>query len=499
MNSIRQIHQPTISQAKPAAMGNGTVYAERVDFSRGSQGAYSLSNPQRLQAFSSQIVSQASETTRFEATRYGVYSLDSLGVAKQQEKTPQLEYVREERLQNLQLSIETKEGDVLNIEITADSGELDKEFANRLVYKFDVQGDLNGQEVAALGQLLPELMGDAAEFFQSPNGLVQLDSLQSVNRNQIQAVDIDLSTKNSRLDANYAFDEASNMHSLDVNQNNYRYHVEVSGDALFLSGDIENNADIKQYLELIDGVMEDHYGAGYLSKSSFFSTGLVSLMSIATQPEETSSNRHSDDKDSDSRLQRQAFDVLLPKAQVAVKRMFSGLPDFRAEFNSPVSSPNPKNSGELDLLNIGLSQKTGITNEGTSAGLLTHIKQDIDVDIDSRKHSRLPGRLQVDFEKGDYVYEVKKLHYKEQRSLDVLESTTPTFAQVSQHTTGESMRKEVRNDEVVARESKHIDHSTVQDMLALVSEKQSPNDTIKTLINRQMVEEVLGQYEKLKL
>ena len=482
-------------------MGNGTVYAERVDFSSGSQGAYSLSNSQRLQAFSSQVVSQASETTRFEATRYGVYSLDSLGAAKQPEKTSQLEYVRDERLQNLQLSIETKEGDVLNIEITADSGELDNEFANRLVYKFDVQGDLNDQETAALGQLLPELMSDAADFFQSPNGLVQLDSLQSVNRNQIQAVDIDLSTKNSRFDANYAFDEANNMHTLDVNQNNYRYHVEVSGDALFSSGDIENNADIKQYLELIDGVMEDHYGAGSSSQSAFFSTGLMSLMSVATQSEElsNSNNKNSDDKEEDNRLQRQAFDVLLPKAQVAVKRMFSGLPDFTAEFNSAVSSPNHKNRGELDLLNIGLSQKTDIANKGTTAGLITHIKQDIDVDIDSRKHSRLPGRLQVDFEKGDYVYEVKKLHYKAQRELDILESTTPTFAQLSQHTTGDSMRKEVRNDEVVARESKHIDHSTVQDMLALVSEKQSPNDVVETLINRQMVEEVLGQYEKLDL
>ncbi len=480
-------------------MGNDTAYVERVGFSGGSQGAYSLSNSQRLQAFSSQIVSQASETTRFEATRYGVYSLDTLGAAKQPEETSQLEYVRDERLQNLQLSIETKEGDVLNIEITADSGELDNEFANRLVYKFDVQGDLNDQETSALGQLLPELMSNAADFFQSPNGLVQLDSLQNVNRNQIQAVDIDLSTKDSRFDANYTFDDANNMHVLDVNQNNYRYHVEVSGDALFSSGDIENNADIKQYLELIDGVMEDHYGAASSSQSTFFSTGLVSLMSIATQPEELLNNSNNGDKEEGNRLQRQAFDLLLPKAQVAVKRMFSGLPDFTAEFNSAVRSPNHKNSGELDLLNIGLSQKTDITNEGTTAGLLTHIKQDIDVDIDSRKHSRLPDRLQVDFEKGDYVYEVKKLHYKAQRELDILESTTPTFAQFSQHTTGESMRKEVRSDEVVARESKHIDHLTVQDMLALVSEKQSPNDVVETLINRQMVEEVLGQYEKLDL
>ena len=126
------------------------------------------------------------------------------------------------------------------------------------------------------------------------------------------------------------------------------------------------------------------------------------------------------------------------------------------------------------------------------------LKQKIDVDIDSRKHSRLPDRLKIDFDKGDYVYEIKKMHYQETRDLKLLDKSTPIFAQVSQHTVGDYERKEVRNDKVVSRDKNHIDHATVQDVLALVTKEQSPNEVIDTLIKRQMVEEIEKLSKKLE-
>ena len=497
--NIRQINQRPVSQTRTSALANGSTTVNGVDTSAGPQGSYSLANTQLLQAFSEQVVNQAASTARFEATSYGIYSLESLNNVRQPQQESSLAYTVDQRLQKLQLTIETKEGDILSIEISADKGalsstvdgETDKNFANRLVYKFTVEGDLNEQETSALGQLLPGLMQDAATFFNTPDSLLQLDSLQSINTNQISAVDIDLSARDKNFNANYEFDGASQMYTLDVNQNNYRYNIAVSNDALFSGGDIKNNADMKQYLELIDGVMEDHYGVSSDAKADFFSAGLVSLMSIAASPEGKEGKE-------ESLPLRQSFDALLPKGQVAAKRMFSGLPDFTAEFKSPQNSPNHKNKSELSLLNLSLSKKTTVLDQKMSAGLLTHIEQKIDVDIDSRKHSRLPDRLKIDFDKGDYVYEIKKMHYQETRDLKLLDKSTPIFAQVSQHTVGDYERKEVRNDKVVSRDKNHIDHATVQDVLALVTKEQSPNEVIDTLIKRQMVEEIEKLSKKLE-
>ena len=514
MDITRQISNLDAANAKLAPLGNGSVLLEQNGFAERQAKAFSLSNAAQMQAFSNKVVEYAPEVSRFEATRLGIYSLESLQGIKEQvnygvegegdgSSNESLAYIRDSSLQKLSVTIETQEGDRLTINITADrgavsvEGDTSKTSASRLFYSFDVSGDLNESEMIAIGELLPSVMSDTASFFAQPNGLLSLDSIKKIDKYQISGLDIDLVAERNQFHAKYEFDDINQKHRLNVNQNGYRYNVSVSNDALYLTGDIENNADIKQYQEILAATTREHFGAAYAQQDIFFTAGLVSLMEVASQRPETDQEKLEDDKDNDH-TQRAAFNRLLPNAQVAVKRLFSGLPDFDAEFHSPITKPNQNNVMELNLFSVELSQKTKVSSRGSGIGEITRIEQKSTIDIDSRKHSALPNRLRVDFKNGDYVYEIKKLHYEALRELDILESDKPIAASFSQFTEGDYDRKEVKNGEVVARKSMHTEHRTTQDMLALVSEKQSPNDVVETLIKRQMVDEVLKQYGKLR-
>ena len=146
-----------------------------------------------------------------------------------------------------ELSVKTKEGDVINITFNSSQGydENVDQSANELTFSYQVEGELSEAEHKALTQVMSGVGAMADEFFKvSENSFnpftganqadMSLDFLSDINHQQLSDFDLSLSTNTGSnasartIDLSYQFDHVAHQQNFDFESKNGSQVVDFS-------------------------------------------------------------------------------------------------------------------------------------------------------------------------------------------------------------------------------------------------------------------------------
>ncbi|MEN8636650.1 hypothetical protein ABFV74_13170 [Pseudoalteromonas distincta] len=175
-----------------------------------------------------------------------------------------------------ELSVKTKEGDVINITFNSSQGydENTGEAVDGFSLSYEVNGDLSEAEHKALTQVLSGVGEMADEFFKvsenSFNPLIvpnqtdmSLDFLAGFNSEQLTGFDVsfsttqnkDLDSKENTLDLSYSIDEASNQQALVFKAAGGQNDIDFALDMSTIGA--KDTQQMQQYLASLDQSLED--------------------------------------------------------------------------------------------------------------------------------------------------------------------------------------------------------------------------------------------------
>ena len=175
-----------------------------------------------------------------------------------------------------ELSIKTKEGDVINITFNSSQGYDEKtgEAVDGFSLSYEVNGDLSEEEHKALSQVLNGVGEMADEFFKvSENSFspiivpnqtdMSLDFLAGFNSEQLAGFNVSFSTTQNdaldtgenNLDLSYSIDEASNQQALVFKSEGGQNEIDFALDMSTIGG--KDTQQMQQYLASLDQSLED--------------------------------------------------------------------------------------------------------------------------------------------------------------------------------------------------------------------------------------------------
>jgi hypothetical protein len=173
-----------------------------------------------------------------------------------------------------ELSVKTKEGDVINITFNSSQGydENVDQSANELTFSYQVEGELSEAEHKALTQVMSGVGAMADEFFKvSENSFnsftganqadMSLDFLSDINHQQLSDFDLSLSTNTGSnasartIDLSYQFDHAAHQQNFDFESKNGSQVVDFSVSMSAYGG--SDATQMQQYLAALDANLED--------------------------------------------------------------------------------------------------------------------------------------------------------------------------------------------------------------------------------------------------
>ncbi|MFT6248025.1 MAG: hypothetical protein ACJAUY_002116 [Cognaticolwellia sp.] len=175
-----------------------------------------------------------------------------------------------------ELSIKTKEGDVINITFNSSLGYDEKtgEAVDGFSLSYEVNGDLSEEEHKALSQVLNGVGEMADEFFKvSENSFsplivpnqtdMSLDFLAGFNSEQLAGFNVSFSTTQNdahdtgenNLDLSYSIDEASNQQALVFKSEGGHNEIDFALDMSTIGG--KDTQQMQQYLASLDQSLED--------------------------------------------------------------------------------------------------------------------------------------------------------------------------------------------------------------------------------------------------
>ena len=175
-----------------------------------------------------------------------------------------------------ELSIKTKEGDVINITFNSSQGYDEKtgEAVDGFSLSYEVNGDLSEEEHKALSQVLNGVGEMADEFFKASENsfsplIVQnktdmsLDFLAGFNSEQLAGFNVSFSTTQNdaldtgenNLDLSYSIDEASNQQALVFKSEGGQNEIDFALDMSTIGG--KDTQQMQQYLASLDQSLED--------------------------------------------------------------------------------------------------------------------------------------------------------------------------------------------------------------------------------------------------
>ena len=176
-----------------------------------------------------------------------------------------------------ELSIKTKEGDVINITFNSSQGYDEKtgEAVDGFSLSYEVNGDLSEEEHKALSQVLNGVGEMADEFFKvSENSFsplivpnqtdMSLDFLAGFNSEQLAGFNVSFSTTQNdahdtgenNLDLSYSIDEASNQQALVFKSEGGHNEIDFALDMSTIGG--KDTQQMQQYLASLDQSLEDN-------------------------------------------------------------------------------------------------------------------------------------------------------------------------------------------------------------------------------------------------
>ncbi|MBH0072197.1 hypothetical protein I6E78_09395 [Pseudoalteromonas sp. NZS127] len=175
-----------------------------------------------------------------------------------------------------ELSVKTKEGDVINITFNSSQGYDEKtgEAVDSFGISYEVNGDLSEAEHAALTQVMAGVGEMADEFFKVSQyansryvpvnqGDMNLDFLADFNHQQLSGFDVSFSTTQNdvldtgenTLDLSYSIDEASNQQALVFKSESGQNEIDFALDMSTIGA--KDTQQMQQYLASLDQSLED--------------------------------------------------------------------------------------------------------------------------------------------------------------------------------------------------------------------------------------------------
>ncbi len=341
------------------------------------------------------------------------------------------------------LEIETKDGDKVTIHIGEEFGVGTDNFTgySGSSFGFEVEGELDEDELAAIQKLATEL-GQSTDAFFNGRGMAELNGLESFDREELVGFDLELQNSFISQSAEFHFevDQDNGNQTLSASQYGLTYEFTVDTDNNLVSGGLEENAQFQSYLDLIDKTAASYkiHGVSAREVASFFKDGFSSALNIGIT--------NQDDEDDTNPLS--------PEQKSVAQSIVSGLPDFEAKFfGTNDIAPNLQRPNEKSFMSLEIDQETKIREGLNSQGEFTEVTQTSNYEMDIRQHKPLNGLDLVDFKYQNYRYETLKEEGSLIRSINMDEDGSINSGLVSQSQSKEETSTEYRNGDVSDREA----------------------------------------------
>ncbi len=315
------------------------------------------------------------------------------------------------------LDIETRDGDKVSIEIETEEGFGNFLRFNGTSFSLDIDGELDEDELEAIQALAVELSNASGAFYNG-RGMVQLNGLQSFDREELAGFDLALNGELPSKGATFHFDidEQSGEQTLEASQMGLKYNITLELNNRLVSEnvhqDLDSNEQFLAYLKTIDSASRAYKAAGVSPRdiATFFKDGF----STAFQLYPDSSQEAGEPSPLEGNVS--------PQQAALAQSALSGLADFQADFfavGRDGISPNPEKPSERSFMSLEMEQETKIRGSHAPYGGPVKVEQYSHYEADIRQHKPLPGLEQVDFENKNYQYETLKQQETLVRSLDI--------------------------------------------------------------------------------
>jgi hypothetical protein len=438
-----------------------------------------LSNTKRASAATYEHLSKTSKALQhdFKSMRENMADLSNFAASNSEyessyrtrvDQMDDAESVRQGRL--MSLTIRTKEGDEIDFQIDRSIAlESNRDGMMRVAetrISFSISGDLNEEEREALAELASKL-GLLADTYLS-NKDASMSDLLDLDQDALSGFSFDIKgVESSNFSAQYAEDDMAGTRSLSANLDDYTYELNTESGGLYLDPSLSDN---EQYLAIrdliLDTAMDYEAGDSGVGKTSrdiarFFLDGMDALFLNADSVEDGEEDRASQGGgDISDKLHRN-----LGQEEGVLETFASGLPDFDADFNTPLLRPNEKAPGEVSTMGLKLSQSTETAHATQDGQRVDQIEQSIEY------QSRISQHIDVapDGEDVDYIYRTDRESGSLTRALTVLDSMVPV------EITEKSEHEHLQTDKVV-KDGNTISHDTID-----LSREQENYDVKKLL------------------
>ncbi|SFC54582.1 hypothetical protein [Pseudoalteromonas denitrificans] len=275
------------------------------------------------------------------------------------------------------LTVKTREGDEILINIKQNQGWKDLTFGREINTRYEVEGELSDTEHQALSELM-NAVGKASDGLLNGDDFSYLAGIEAFNGEQLSGFSLNLSGSDQKISYSYSHDGESQKL-----EGNWRQSGEVKANFTLNSkiGGVAEREDLTQYLELINEATksQDNAQLSFLFKNSFsefmqlsqrLGASLENANKAFDQSRELAGNLFSEMMS----LQKGRIG-LMGEDKAKLKEGFNRLADFSSNFMIGVGgekSQSKKSSNLKSGVEFSLSQKTqmSVKNEGESAGLL---------------------------------------------------------------------------------------------------------------------------------
>ncbi len=389
----------------------------------------------------------------------------------------------------MSVTVRTKEGDEIEFQIDRSIGvESNKEGMMRVAetrVSFSVTGDLSDEEREALGELADKL-GFLADSYLGDRK-TSMNNLLDLDQDVLSGFNFDIKgLESSNFSAEYAVDEQAGTRSLSANLDDYTYELSSNIEGFFLDETLSDNEQYRAIRDLITDTARAYkagdQGIGKVSSeiASFFLDGLDALF-LNVEPEDESAD--GDESPSTHGVSR-ALERNLGQEDGVLDSFASGLPDFSAEFNTPLLRPNENAQGEVSTMGLEVSQSTDIQHAKEGARDVDVIKQSLEYQSRMSQHVDVepPG---IENGADSYVYRTDKESGSLTRALTVLDGITPVSVEEKSEHQHERTEKTVKDGKTISHESEDLS-------------RDSENYEVKKLLPPLPEEEDLTEREMLK-
>lgn len=297
------------------------------------------------------------------------------------------------------LVITTADGDRIELNIDKTHGTEGDFSAGGYSYQdttisFKVDGELDADEWDALTALTDKL-GGLGDNYRS-DGWLQVGDLSAFDHSEFTGFNLSVQgLEQSSFSLDYQIDTDSGERSLISDLNGYEFNITVDIDGLKLDKNLEDNHQYEQYRQLIRDTAysykqgEDAGGVSSSKASMFFLQGMDAIFQADFRGELDERAASVDDSD-ETKVDGQ-LEGMNANNQQLLDNFSSGLPDFKASFNTPVFRPNEDQPSEISTMSLAISQTTEVTQSRSNDHRYTEINQRSEYQSRVSQHLGLGG------------------------------------------------------------------------------------------------------------